>query len=215
MYTMEEDDVLEMNIGEVLYHLIHKFWIIILAGVVCAIPVLIYMEFFSTPVYTSTTSIYIYVQKELSTDYALLATTTEVVDATLEELQLGYSSDELRSRIRASVRNEEKVVDIFVSDSDPELAKTIADTVRDHTMKLIEESRGIEHMRVLTVANVPTYRDGTSVKRVTVLFGGIGSCIAMVVIVLWVLIRRTICTPEEVTKYLGLETLGMIPFEEE
>lgn len=214
MNTMEEDDVLEVNLSEIFYQLVQKLWIIILAGVVCAVPVFLFMEFIKTPVYTSTTSIMVGAQvTQLTEEYTALASGSEVMEQTLDDLQLDWNSEELKSKVAVSTVSGTRLLTISVSDQQPEMAKKIADTVREYADKKIRSAMGVENIQIVNEANIPQYSSGTSPVKATVVAGAAGIFIACCIIVLMTLFRSTISTPDEVARYTGLDTLGIIPLD--
>ena len=124
-----EEDILEVDLGEILYQLIHKLHIIILAGIICAVPVFVFMSLIRTPEYVSTTSISVAGAQatQLTEDYTALATSSEVVEGVIDTLNLDYSAAELAGKITASITTGTKLLSISVTDIDPEMAKAIAE----------------------------------------------------------------------------------------
>lgn len=216
MSIMEEDDVLEVNLGEIVYQLIHKFWIIILAGVVCAVPSFLFRELVSTPVYTSSSRILIDVQDtQLSEEYAALVTSNEVLENTIDTLQLDYTVEQLRRKVSASIQEDTRLLKISAQSREPEDAQWISGAVTEYTIRLIRSSRGIENIRLVDQANLPVYRSGPSSKKVAVFAGALAAFLAACVISAVTFFRDTVCTPEQIKMYTGLDTLGMIPVDPE
>lgn len=214
MDFMKEDDVLEVSLGELFYELTHKLWIIILVGIFCGIPVFVSMKFFSTPVYVSTTSVLVGTKSDhLSEEYIALASSNEIAQTAVDSLKLDCSGEELRSRIQVSTQANTRILQISVSDQDPEMAKQIADAVREAVSSKIKSTMDIANIRVVSEANVPQYRVGTPIKKMVLLGALSGAFLTVCVIVVMTVFRNTICTPDEVEKFLGLETLGIIPLE--
>ena len=214
MNEMDEVDIIEVNLAEIMYQLIHKLWMIILAGIICAVPVFVYMEFIKTPVYTSTTSIMVGAQvSQLNEEYTALASSSEVMEQSLDSLKLDCSSEELRSKVTVSVQSGTRILLIAAKDQNPEMAKKIADTVRDYAISQIKSATGVENIQTVNEAGIPQHPSGTSAMKLTVIAGAAGAFIAFCVIVLLTIFRNTISTPEEVEKYAGLDTLGIIPLD--
>lgn len=212
MGTKEKDDVLEVNLGEIIYQLIHKFWIIVLAGIVCAVFSFIFVKLFSTPVYISVTRILVEDQApELSEEYIALVTGNEVLEKTIDDLKLDCTVEQLRSRINASIQEDTRILRISARAGDSISAQQIAEKVTEYTISLIRSSRGIQNISLVDKANLPAYPDGPSAKRIAVFAGALAAFLAACVIGVMTFFRDTVCTPEQVRMYTGLDTLGMIP----
>lgn len=212
-----EEDILEVDLGEILYQLIHKLHIIILAGIICAVPVFVFMSLIRTPEYVSTTSISVAGAQatQLTEDYTALATSSEVMEGVIDTLNLDYSAAELAGKITASITTGTKLLSISVTDTHPEMAKTIADAAREKAIVKIRNTMAIENIQVINEANIPQSPAGTSAMKMTVLAAIAGMFIAACVIAVMVIFNNTIKTPEDVETYIGLDTLGIIPLEQD
>ena len=130
MKEIDEANVLEINMGEILYCIVNRIRLIILVGILCAAAVFIPMKFMRSPVYRSTTSILVHIQaSQLSDEYAALATSREVTKMTLDSLKLDCSEEELKRKISASTESGTRILNISVADQNPENAKIIASAV--------------------------------------------------------------------------------------
>ena len=95
------------------------------------------------------------------------------------------------------------------------MAEKIANEVRNiaarHTMNVME----VEAINVAEEANYPLEKAAPSLTKYTLLGGFIGAFLVCAVLVIRFLLDDTIKTPDDVEKYLGLSTIGSIPYDEE
>ena len=59
MEPRKRTDKIEVNLGDIFGLLLHRMWMILLAGFICGAVGFIYSNFFITPQYQSTTKVYI------------------------------------------------------------------------------------------------------------------------------------------------------------
>ncbi len=67
--------------------------------------------------------------QELGETYRSLITFNPVMDQTIASLELPYTADELRADVTASTIRDTQLVRVSVSNSDPDLAANIANTI--------------------------------------------------------------------------------------
>jgi len=77
--------------------------------------------------------------QELGETYRSLITYNNVMDATIAELGLPYSADDLREKVTASTIRDTQLVRVSVSDTDPETAAAIANTIGDEFIAYVNE----------------------------------------------------------------------------
>ena len=73
---------------------------------------------------------------------------------------------------------------------------------------------GVDAVNVVETANLPEGKSSPSVSKFTLLGGMAGGVLACGIVVLLFLLNDTICTQDDVEKYLELSTLGIIPMDD-
>jgi capsular polysaccharide biosynthesis protein len=222
---MGRDDVIEINLAEIFMVLIGKAWLIISSGIFFALLCLFLSKFVITPLYSSTTKIYILNKEEgatvtysdvqistqLTQDYAQLIKSRYVLEEVIQTLHLGMEYDEFYNLVSISTPDDTRIVSITVRDSDPMMAMKEANCVREVASKHIQNVMDIDAINIAELANMPTEKYSPNVKRWG-LIGGIGAVVAVsAIIILNYLMDDTIKTSDDVENYLGLSTLAMIP----
>lgn len=225
MENQRDTDVIEIDLLEILHVLISRLWLIISAGLFCALIGVVISCFALTPTYESTTKIYILNKNEnaavtysdvqlgtqLTKDYAELINSRYVLEEVIQELAIDAEYDELLDAVEVTTPSDTRIVAITVTDTNPVQAMNIANCIREVAGEHIQNVMDIEAVNVVETANMPTEKSGPNVMMWTLMGGMIGVFLLCVIILVQYLMDDTIKTSEDVEKYLGLSTLALIP----
>ena len=220
-----QKDVIEIDLRELFFVLLDKRLIIALVTLLFATVAFAYTKFMVTPMYRSTTSIYVLNKQnegsvtssdlsastQLTYDYSQLIKSRSVAEEVIKRLKLNMTPEALVKRISTSTPSNSRIINISVLDANPETAKKIADTVRNEAAVKIQEVTACEAVNMVDEANVPTKRYSPSYKKNAAISGAIGFLLTVGIILFLHLSDDTIKTSDDVEKYLGLSTLGSIP----
>ena len=226
MENHRENDVIEVDLWEIMNALLGRFWLILAGGLLAAVAGFAISAFALTPIYESTTKIYILNKSESATvtysdvqmgtqltkDYAELINSRYVLEEVIAKLSLAETEyEDLLDHVSVHTPADTRIVSITVTDTSPQQAKIIANCIREVAGEHIQNVMDIDAVNVVEEANMPTEKAGPSVAKWT-LFGGIlGVLLVCVAILIHYLMDDTIKTSEDVEKYLGLSTLALIP----
>lgn len=221
-------DVIEIDLAEVAGLLIHRAWLIAICAVLTAVAAFCISSFLVTDLYESTTSVYILNKQEsgtitysdvqlgtqLTKDYAQLIKSRYVVEKVIESCGLDTTYGGLSKRISVDTPTDTRILEITVTDEDPAMAQYIANEIRKEAAAHIKNVMDIQAVNVVDEANLPGNPSSPDVFIWTAIgfFLGAFVCIAMVLV--HFMLDDTIKTSDDVEKYLGLSTLGMIPIRE-
>lgn len=222
------NDVIEIDLWEVAGVLFSKWWLIILVGITAAIIGFALSFFVVTPQYQSTTKIYIlnksdsqtvtYSDVQLGTqltkDYSELINSRYVIEEVIQKLDLKFDYSSLKKKIEVSSPADTRIVSITVEDKDPVVAMNIANAVRESASAHIRNVMDIDAVNIVESANMPSEKSSPSYFKWTVIGGVIGVIFICAIILIGYLMDDTIKTSEDVERFLGLSTLGMIPLIE-
>ena len=164
---IESDEMkneIEIDVRSLFATILNRLFVIILIGILVGGVAFVYTKFFISPQYVATTKVYILSkqdpdQKTLTTsdiafasylakDYETLLTTRPVLQEVKKELNLDMSTDALEKMITVNVETDTRIMEISVTNTDPKLAKKIADKVREvanERLKVIMD--GLEPVR--------------------------------------------------------------------
>ena len=227
--TEGDDDVFEIDILELLAVVLSKIWIVILCAIITAAATYLICSFLIIPKYESTTKIYVINRQnsdsltysdlqsgsQLTKDYQELVTSRPVLEEVKAELGLDIDNERFRKSITVSVPTDTRIVSITAEDTDPYMARAIADKVRVSAANHIANVMNTEAVNVVEEANLPTKISSPKTVRNTVIGGVIGAFVAVMIIIIIYIMDDTIKNPDDVEKYLGLSVLGSIPVLDE
>ena len=226
---MENQNELEIDVRELGYLLKKKWWLVTFITVLCAVGGMLLSMFVLTPQYTASSRVYILNQANetalmysdfqastfLMRDYEVLITGRNVTKAVIEELELDLSVKELTDIIEAVGRENTRVLQINVTHEDPEMAAKIANCVRTVAAEQIREIMDVDAVKTVYEADVPENPSSPNVVMNTILAGALGFVLMMGILVLKCMLDDAITSEEDVERYLGLSTLGIIPASKE
>lgn len=226
MGTNQEDEI-EIDLKELFYVLKRKIWIILLTGLMGAISFGLFTSVVLKPIYTSSTMLYI-VNKtttlasladlqlgtQLTKDYKVLVTSRPVTTQVISDLDLNLSHEELVKKIKVENPVDTRILTISVEDTDPYRAKSIADEVATVSSARMAKIMDSAPPNVVEEGYLPTKKTRPSVTKNTVLGGIVGALLSCAFVVALYVLNDTVKTPEDVEKYLGLNTLAAVPLFE-
>lgn len=222
------NDEIEIDLGEVFHLVISKLGVIILSGILLGVLSIIGTMLFITPKYESTTKIMvlnkqdnntltsadIQTSTQLTKDYAELIQSRTVLEGVIAQLNLDMTYKEMLNKVSVETSSDSRIVSISVTDEDPYTASEIANAVRDMAAEHIQSVMDIEAVNVVDTANIPNEKASPSLAKNGVIGGLLGVIIAMAAVIIIYLTNDTIKVEEDVERYLGLSVLGSIPFSE-
>lgn len=224
-----ENDELTIDLGELLGVLWNKAYIIILAGIVLAFAAFAWTQLFITPKYTATTSMYMLTKTDgssgitstdlqtgtqLTQDYMELAKSRSVLEKVIATLNLDMTAEELGSSITTENTENTRILTIKVENEDPELARDIANALREAASNKIKDIMDIDAVNTIEEANLPTSPSSPSVMKNTAIGAFLGILLSAGIIVLIFIMDDTVKTSDDVENYLGLNVLTSIPIQE-
>ena len=229
METKRDNTEIEIDLFEVIQVLWSRFWLIFSSGLFVALICFIISKFLIAPYYDSTTKIYILNKQDntavtyadvqmgtqLTKDYAELINSRYVLEEVSNKLNLDLKYKEIKKKVTVSSPTDTRIVSITVRDEDPALAMNIANCVREVASEHIQNVMAIEAVNLVESANMPTEKAGPPVVKWTLIGGLIAAILVSAIVLIVYLTDDTIKSAEDVEKYLGLSTLGLIPLAEE
>ncbi|MCR5603758.1 MAG: protein-tyrosine kinase [Lachnospiraceae bacterium] len=224
-----QSEEIEIDLVELIGVIVSKLWIIVICAALAGTIAFLLSEYVMTPQYISTTKMYIINRQsneqltysdlqtgtQLTKDYQELVTSRPVLDEVREELALAMDNKELKSKITVSVPTDTRIVTITVQDSSPDLARAIADEIRNSASKHISAVMNTEAVNVVEEADLPLEPSSPKIVKNTVIGGAIGAFISMAFIILVYIMDDSVKNPDDVEHYLKVSVLGSIPYEEE
>lgn len=226
--NQQNQDEIEIDLLELLRVLWSKIGYVILAALALGLLMVLVSKVFMKPQYESTTKMYVLSKQDSSTvasgdlqasslltkDYAELIQSRQVVETVIAQLNLDLTYEEFLNKITVTTQNDTRILSITVKDEDPYVASQMADAIRVAALDHIQNVMNTEAVNVVDEANIPDEPVSPSIKKNGLIGAIAGAFIAIVIIIIVYLTNDTIQTSEDVERYLGVSTLGIIPLAE-
>lgn len=217
--------MVEISIRDIIKILLRKWWIVFICVVVFGVASYIWTNNFVVPMYTASTTLYVgkntdqigiastdlNLGSNLIMDYREIAKSKLVAYEVIDELGLRMSAGAMAGRIRVDQRDMTRVIQISVSDPNPQMATDIANTVAEVFKGKVIEIMQVENVQVIDKAELPMFPVSPN-KQMNYMVGIVlGLAIGVGIIFLIEFLDDTVKTPEDVQKYTGLTVIGTIP----
>ena len=226
---MEQNtDFIEINIKELLHLLLQNIGKIMLSAVLLAAITFSYNKLMVVPQYTSTVKLYALTKTEavisisdiqtgtnLTKDYEIIISSSPVVEEVIDNLSLNMTYEQMCNKLHVSSQANTRIINITVTDSNPEMAKIIVDEFANVVSEFIADKLDQEAPVIIENGLISDKNVGSNTLKNTIAGGLIGGTIVIIVLVVNFLMNDTIMSSEDIEKYLGMNTLASFPKEEE
>lgn len=219
---------MEMELKEYFNIVVKRIWLIIFLPLIIAV-ISAYVSFYvMDPVYEANTTLYIInksngselsiayndllVGQQLVNDYKEIVKSRKITSKVIEDLNLtDWSPSMLARKISVSAKNNTRLIELVVSDSNPQLAKDIANKVAEVFQREVVKLMKVENVNIVDTAQLPEspVRPRHMMNIAVSFLIGFLASIGIVFLVEY--LDDTIKTADDVEKYLGLTVLGTIP----
>ncbi|MCR5792364.1 MAG: hypothetical protein K6G65_04275 [Lachnospiraceae bacterium] len=221
---IEERDEIEIDLLELFQVVWSHIITILVCGIVVAGLTGLISRYMIQPTYASTSKLFILTQStsitsladiqvgtSLTQDYMELIKSRPVVEGVIENLGLEMTYEEMLGKLSVDNPTSTRILKITITDSDPHVAKEVADEFADVAKKQISAIMATDEPNIVEQGHVNEYPISPNVKRNAVLGGAIGVFISAAVFIILYLLDDTIKSSDDIEKYLNLNTLASIP----
>lgn len=226
MNTNSQDEI-EIDLREIFGVLMSRIIPIILTGVLFAGVTGVFCKFIMTPIYTSTTQLCILsnttsiaslsdlaIGTQLTQDYIVVVQSRPVVEKVIDNLELDMTYEQLLAVTTVENPTDTRILTISVTNPDPTLAKQIVDQYAQVSRKRIAELMDINEPGIIEEGHVAENKTSPTTTKNALIAGILGVFLAAAIVIVRYLMDDTIKSSEDVERYLGLNTLGILPIEE-
>lgn len=183
-------------------------------------------KFVLTPMYTSTSMIYIggsgggsvssmlsslQIGSALTSDYQALATSRPVVDKLIDDFNLDIEYEDMCDRIHTDTPSGTRIMSFAIDDEDPDKAKTMVDELTEMMLQQATEVMATTEPKIIQNGDIPEEPSSPNVLLNTVIAGFVALLAALVYFTFKFMTSDKINSPADVEQYLGLDNLGSIP----
>lgn len=212
-------DLLELALG-----LLEHWKLIAVTAVTGAVLMALYTFFLVTPMYKATATIYVVsrndsvlnfsdlqVGSELTSDYIKVFEMWEVHEKVISNLDLDYTYTDMASMLSVTNTSDTRMLDITVTNPDPEEAAAIANEYADVGAKYISEKMKTDEPTLMSSARVPENPFSPNKAKNILLGFVVGFVLACAVVVLRTMLDDTYKSADDIRKYTGMVVLASIP----
>lgn len=222
MQLEKAENEYEIDLKALFFELLEHWKVLFASMALVAAIALVVSKFILVPQYQSTSALYVLsntitsladvqIGTSLTNDYIVVVQGRPVLEQVIENLGLSESYGQLRGKVSLNNPTSSRILEITVTDPDPDRAKMIADEIAGVAS---------DYISVKMVQAAPTtiqngYADGgpvsPNIKRNTLLGAVMGFLLAAAAVSAAYLLNDTIMTMEDVEQKLELNFLGSLP----
>ena len=221
-YEAEKEE--EIDLQELFFELLSHWKSIAVSTILIATIAFFISKFLITPMYESTSALYVMskstsitsladlqIGSNLTQDYMEVVGGRPVLDEVINRLELEENYKELSEKLELENPNNSRILKITIKDADPYRAKAIADDIAVVAADFISRKMDQDPPSIIQHGYADGEKVSPSTMKNTAIGGIIGFILAAGIIVVTYLMNDTIMTPEDVEKKLGLNVLASLP----
>ena len=220
----QDDDEIEIDLRELFYELKKRIWLILAGLLIGATAVGAYSKFVVTPQYKSEAKLYVLskettltsladlqIGSQLTQDYKVLVGSRTVLQGVVDHLKLDMTYKELGRKLSIDNPNNTRILSLTVEDPNPYMAKAIVDEVANTASDYIGEIMEMVPPKLIENGEVASEPFSPNVLKNALIGGIIAVILVCGAIVIRIILNDTVKTEEDVSKYLDLPVLAVIP----
>lgn len=148
---------------------------------------------------------------KLVSTYSIIIKSDTVLQQVIDNLGLNLTYAQLNKRVTVAAVDDTQVMKITVQSDSPEWARQVCEQIITVAPDVIKEAVEAGSVKVISNPSLATEPVSPNIKKNTMLAAAVGFVLVIGIIVLQVLLDNKINTEEDVTKYLDMTVLGVIP----
>ena len=206
---------------------------IILIVLIFAVIGVIYTMGFVTPVYTSSTTLVlatsngenqsstnttnsitttdITLNSKLVSTYSVLVRSKDVLGQVISNLGIDISWEDLKNNVTVSAVEDTEVIEISVTNGNPEYAANIANEIAKVFSDKVAEIYNINNVHIVDEAETPTGPSNINHTKDVIIFAFIGVVVAVIYVLIANMLDTTIKTADDIERQFKLPVLASIP----
>ena len=146
---------------------------------------------------------------KLVSTYSIIIKSDTVLQQVIDNLGLNLTYAQLNKRVTVAAVDDTQVMKITVHS--PEWARQVCEQIITVAPDVIKEAVEAGSVKVISNPSLATEPVSPNIMKNTMLAAAVGFVLVIGIIVLQVLLDNKINTEEDVTKYLDMTVLGVIP----
>ena len=217
-----------IDLRELLATIKKRFWIVILTTVIAVGISAVMTNRTKVQFYQAKTTMIVNVEKnenqamltsdqisagqKLAVLYGEIIKSRAVLQPVIERLNLEMTPQQLAGMISVSQVNETHIMNLSVTDTDPDRAKSIANTIPEVFTEEVKRTIKANGVEVLdqSLGGYPIASNNSTKVSIS---GVLGVMIGLFIIFLIEFLDNKVKTPQDMEKYFNIPVLGVIPNE--
>lgn len=223
--TVREQQDDEIDLVALFYLLWGHMLQIIACVIVGGAAAFAYTYFMVTPLYRATSKMYVasatynsivdiydmQLGSQLALDYEQLILSRPLMEDVAEELELNVSPSAISSMVSIYNPEETRIITITVTCPDPQLAADLANEIAYQASIYLPRIMESPAPNIYEDALVPTHKSSPSYSRNTLLGAMLVAVVYCGILVVRYLMDDSFTTPEDISRYFGVQPLAVIP----
>jgi len=221
------EKVIEIDLLKVLKICLEKWWMFVIAIVVCFAAGYVGTKVFISPTYESAVRIYVNNQETSESDgveysdiqastslvdlYEVLLTSDDTLDIIMNEANVDYTYDELEEMIAAEAVNDTQIFEVSVTSTDASEAKRIAETIGNVLPDVINDTINGASAEIVSTAKLPEEQSGPNYVRNAGIGAIIGFLIVIVIIAIQAIRDTGIRSEDDIKEIVNAPILAHFP----
>ena len=148
---------------------------------------------------------------KLVSTYSIIIKSDTVLQQVIDNLGLNLTYAKLNKRVTVAAVDDTQVMKITVQSDSPEWARQVCEQIITVAPDVIKEAVEAGSVKVISNPSLATEPVSPNIMKNTMLAAAVCFVLVIGIIVLQVLLDNKINTEEDVTKYLDMTVLGVIP----
>lgn len=220
----EENEVIDLTeiLSAVRQHLLELIFVTLAAALVGFMA----SKFLMTPKYDSSALMIVNTRQDVNANvtsdqinsatklvstYSIIIKSDTVQAQVIDNLGLNLTYAQLNKRVTVAAVDDTQVMKITVQSDSPEWARQVCEQIITVAPDVIKEAVEAGSVKVISNPSLATEPVSPNIMKNTMLAAAVGFVLVIGIIVLQVLLDNKINTEEDVTKYLDMTVLGVIP----
>ena len=223
--TMQNDtiDLLELS-----YVLLRRWKLLVLAAIAGALLAGAYHQFLVKPTYQADASIFItntdsvitisdmQLSSALTEDYSRILTSRSVLKEVIEDQKLDMTFQDLSRLLTITNPDSSHIINIAVNCGDADMARNIANSLMNVGIHRIYQVIGTGEPNVIDYSEADSVVETTpGLKKYLMMGGLLGFILLCGLFTVRFLLDTTLKSEDDITKYLRLPVLSVVPYYEE
>lgn len=226
METFKDSATEFIDMAKIFRHIVRKWYLIVVAGVLAGVIGFCYANFYITPTYRAKSVMLVELrnshydemdyeqvtvaQKYVST-FADIIRTNYVLEDVIKKLNLKESPASLASKIQVYENEDTFLINVTMTHTNPKKALEILQALDDSVVDKVVEKFGSTYVQEWDKPVVTSAPVSPNVSRYTVLGGMAGVVIALALIILIALLNNKVKSVSDLQRMVDIPVLGVVP----